>query len=317
MNRFRILSVYFSAILVVWSMATLASDTSPKGDTDPVIVAEGRSFRITVDDMVATALAQSPTVQQEMIYSAAKKNALLEKLINMNLLAVEAKRRGYDRNPEVIAVKKNRLATLMHTQIAQQVDGTEPSEEELKAFYDENYAKYNKPEKIRARHILISDKKKAQELLTLLKKENVGQYQFRKVAREESEDKATASRGGDLAFFTRDASQSDIAPEVIEAAYQIHANGELYPQLVKTEAGYHIVMRTGYRKAVDLKYEDARDRIQKLVQRQLHRQKVDEALLSLHKKYSIKLYEENLKHVVIDLTKSANSSIPPERTISR
>ncbi|MBN2716251.1 MAG: peptidyl-prolyl cis-trans isomerase [Deltaproteobacteria bacterium] len=286
----------------------------------PILVAKATSFEITLDEYVDIARTQSPAAQEELKHSSEKQMQLLEKLINMNLLADEARRRGYDANPEVVAVKKNRLATLMHTTIAERIEEVEPSEAELRAYYQQNYARYNKPEKIRARHILLSDRKKAQELLNQLKKETVGQYQFRKVAREQSEDEQTAASGGDLEFFTRNDTAQGIDARLIEAAYQIPANGELYPQLIETDAGFHILMRTGHRKAIDLPFEDAKDRIVKLVQRNLHREKADQALMELQKKYRVELHEENLKHVVIDLTKTANgpaASLPGKSVIEQ
>ena len=312
MTRLKVLVFCCSVPLMGWLLVTMASvaaepDSSEKGKRTPLLVAKGASFEITLDDFLDIARSQSPTALEELKNSEVKQEQLLEKLINMNLLAAEAKRRGYDKNPEVITVKKNRLATLMHTRIADSIKEVTPTEAELRAFYEANYAKYNKPEKIRARHILLSNRKKAQELLNRMKKENIGQYQFRKYARDISEDKKTADRGGDLEFFTQNDTDAGVDPKLIEAAYQIKANGELYPQLIETRAGYHILMRTGHRQAIDLQFEDAKDRITKIVQRNLHREKIDHAMAELQKKYPVALYEENLKHVVIDLTKSASS----------
>ena len=77
-------------------------------------------------------------------------------------------------------------------------------------------------------------------------------------------------------------------------------------------------MRTGYRKAINLQFEDARDRIIKLVQRQTHKNNVENALARLQEKYPVSLYEENLKHVVIDLTKPETgpaSSLAEDRNL--
>ena len=319
MTRFKTSAIFVGISLTawfLWSMASLAktpesAENNAEQNNPDALVAKGASFQISLDEYVDIATSQSPSAQAELIDSSEKREQLLEKLINMNLLAAEAKRRGYDVNPEVITVKKNRLATLMHAKIARQIEEEPPSESALREFYDANYAKYNKPEKIRARHILITDRKRAQELLNQMKKDNIGQYAFRKLAREESEDEKTANRGGDLDFFTRDDTGQELDSKLIEAAYRIPANGELYPQLVETEAGFHIIMRTGYRQKIDMKYEDAKERITKTVQRNLHRQKVDDAMAELQKRYPVQLFEENLKHVVIDLTKPANGHGAP------
>jgi peptidyl-prolyl cis-trans isomerase C len=304
--------------IVALSLSPLLADSAPDNNPKDVLLASGKGFQITIGDFLDVASAQNPAAQKEVLKSEAKQQELLEKLINMNLLAAEARRRGYDRNPEVITVKKNRLATLMHRTLADSIEETPPTEEALRAYYDKNYSKYNKPERIRVRHILISDRKKAQGLLSRLKKENVSQYQFRQYAREMSEDEQTASQGGDLTFISRNDTDSDVSPALITAAFQIQANGDIYPYLVETEAGFHILMRTGYRKAINLQFEDARERIIKLVQRQTHKDSVETALAGLQKKYPVSLYEENLKHVVIDLTKPETgpaSSLAEDRNL--
>ncbi|MBN2344051.1 MAG: peptidyl-prolyl cis-trans isomerase [Deltaproteobacteria bacterium] len=303
------------------SIGTLAAKTesTASGNYETVLV-ESKQFQITVDEFQTIARTQSPAVQKELIASKEEREALLDKMINVNVLAMEAVRRGYDSNPEVVTVKKNRLATLMHSQISGEFDAYAPTEADLKAYYEENIDKYNKPEKVRARHILITDRKKAQALLERLKRDEASQYEFRKIAKTESEDLETRAKGGDLAFFTREGAEKTIDPKVVDAAFQIKTNGALYPKLVETERGFHLVMRTGYRKAMNLSFDEAKGRLVKLVQRQLHRQKTEQAIAALQEKYHVQLFEENLKHVVIDLTKASNgpaAALPQGRRMRR
>lgn len=310
MTLFKLSVIVTSVGLVALSLSPLSAGNSSGNGSEDVLLARGKTFQITVGDFVDVASSQSPAAQKEVLESEEKQLELLEKLINMNLLAWEAQRRGYDRNPEVITVRKNRLATLMHRTLAENVEETPPTEEALRAYYQENYTKYNKPERVRVRHILLSNRKDAQNLLNRLKKEKVSQYQFRQIARDQSEDAQTAPQGGDLTFITRDDTDSEINPALSAAAFQIPANGDIYPHLVETEAGYHILMRTGFRKAISLQFEDARERIAKLVQRQTHKDNVESALARLQDKYPVSLFEENLKHVVIDLTKPETGPTP-------
>jgi peptidyl-prolyl cis-trans isomerase C len=232
----------------------------------------------------------------------------LDRMVDSILMADEAKRRSYDKNPEVMAITKNKLASLMHRHITDEVGEPEPNDEDLRKYYDEHYDTYHKPEKVRARHILIKDKAKAESLLKKALENDVKQQEFRKMAKETTEDEYTQKHGGDLGFFSRPAERKEGDPEVdkkiVEAAFKLEKNGDVYPKLVETDKGFHIVMRTGHRKKMDLSFEDSKDRIKLLVGREMKKTQVEEHINKLKERYPVEIFEENLKNVVIDLSQS-------------
>ncbi len=248
---------------------------------------------------------QSPMLRKEF-ENEEKQLEFIDKLVDMELLAAEAARRGYKKHSEVASVSKNQLASLMHRRIADSVEQLEPDEEALKKYYDEHHDNYHKPEKARARHILISDKAKADKLLADLKGRKVSQHEFRRLAQENSEDEDTRLRGGDLTFFTKaeDRKEGDpeVAPEIVQATFKMKKNGEIHPQLVKSAKGYHVVMRTGHRDAMDLSFEQARDRLVVLVRREMRKTQIEDQINALKERFKVEISEENLKHVVIDLS---------------
>lgn len=113
----------------------------------------------------------------------------------------------------------------------------------VRALYDERLAQYNKPERVRARHILLrhSSEASAEELAVLKRKIEaireriVKGEDFAKVATEESEDPGTKQQGGDLGFFTHE----QMVPEFAKAAFAL-AVGEV-SQPVETNFGYHLI----------------------------------------------------------------------------
>jgi len=258
---------------------------------------------------------QSPMLRKDLS-ELEKKKEFLDKIIKMELLANEAKRRGFTDHSKVSSVKKNQLANLMHKKIANAIAEIEPNEPAMRKYYDDHIDSYDKPEKFRARHILIKDKAKAEELLAQIKKDKPSQYNFRKLAQEKSEDEATKMRGGDLTFFSkpeeRRKGDPKIAPAIVKAVFSINKNGDIYNSLIKTDDGYHILMRTGYRKKMKLSFEDARDRIALLVKRETRKNKTEAAIDALTQKYKVTLHEENLKDVVIDL-----SGGPPKHGLNK
>jgi len=248
---------------------------------------------------------QNPAARAELV-DPAKRKELLDKLVNMEVLAKEAGRRGFEKDPEVASVRKNQLASLMHNKIADETPEVEPTEEQMRAYYDAHTDSYNKPEKVRARHILIADKAKAEKMLAEMIAKPPSQYEFRRLAQEKTEDAATKSRGGDLTFFPKQAERGPEDPEVpeavVNAAFELKENGEISKKLVKSDKGYHIVMRTGHRDKMSLTFEQAKDRLVVLVKREARKNAIEAAIDALEQRFPIEMHEENLKDVVIDLS---------------
>lgn len=116
------------------------------------------------------------------------------------------------------------------------------SEAEVKKYYQDHLDTYRQPERVTVRHILLkadpkdpaqlaAAKAKAQDLLKKLK----GGADFILLARENSDDKATAEVGGIIANVTR----HQMVPEFEKAAFSL-APGAL-SEPVQTQYGIHII----------------------------------------------------------------------------
>jgi peptidyl-prolyl cis-trans isomerase C len=271
-------------------------------------VAKVNGMVITVGDMEEAMAGQSPMFRQEFA-NPEKKKELLDRLVKTQLMAEEAKKRGYNKDPEVLSIAKNKLASLMHRQLMKSAESVVPSDEDLKKYYDENIDDYHKPEKMRARHILIKDKEAAEALLKDVLKKKPELHEFRKIAKDNTEDEETKKKGGDLGFFPKTEEKSESDPDVpapiVEAVFKLSKNGDVSPKLVETEQGYHIVMRTGHRKKMDVSFEEAKDRLAVLVKREMRRDTIESDIEKLKERYPTTISEENLKHVVIDLSGNA------------
>jgi peptidyl-prolyl cis-trans isomerase D len=121
------------------------------------------------------------------------------------------------------------------------------NEQDLKTYYDQNAARLASKEERRASHILINAPKdapaadrekaraKAQELLAMVKK---APETFADVAKKNSQDPGSASKGGDLDFFGRGA----MVKSFEDAAFGLK-KGEI-SELVESEFGYHVIRVT-------------------------------------------------------------------------
>lgn len=121
--------------------------------------------------------------------------------------------------------------------------------DEIKKYYEDNI--YGQ---VSASHILISvdvdskasdtekdeaEKKAEEKAKEIIEKLNNGE-DFKKLAKENSSDSANASKGGDLGYFDLD----EMVTEFSDAVKNLKVD-EYTKEPVKTEHGYHIILKTG------------------------------------------------------------------------
>ncbi|GMK49180.1 hypothetical protein PghCCS26_63100 [Paenibacillus glycanilyticus] len=136
------------------------------------------------------------------------------------------------------------------------------TDEDIKAYYDQNKASMSTPEQIRASHILVATKEEAEDILKQLK----GGADFATLAKEKSTDTGTKDNGGDLNFFAK----GTMEPAFEDAAFKLK-KGEL-SGIVQTSYGYHIIKKTDEKAAVTPTLEEKKEDIKY----QLVTQKVSE-----------------------------------------
>lgn len=174
------------------------------------------------------------------------------------------------------------------------------TDKEIQNYYDNNITG-----DIKASHILIKadvaedatdeDKTKAEEKAKkeaeeIIKKLNNGK-DFAKLAKKYSDDTATASNGGDLGYFSGD----EMVEEFTNAVKDLKKN-EYTKEPVKTEYGYHIILKTGEKEKAELKT------LKKEIKEKIRDQKLNndptlhyESLINIRKENNIKWNDDDLK----------------------
>lgn len=121
------------------------------------------------------------------------------------------------------------------------------SDADVKKFYDDNPAKFEQPEMVRAAHILLmttdpvthadlpEDKKAEKKKLieTILKEARAG-TNFAELAKKYSEDPGSKDNGGEYTF-----PRGQMVPEFEAAAFSLNTNQ--ISDVVTTQFGYHII----------------------------------------------------------------------------
>lgn len=209
--------------------------------------------------------------------------------------------------------KKDLKEEVKMKKLAKELGSSTVSDAEAKKFYNENIAKFKHPDKVRASHILISvnpqeieevvksdaanknldetaikakvnaeiqaKEAKAKELLSEAKKNPT---QFAKLAKENSEDTATANKGGDLGFFAA----KEMVPEFSKAAFAMKPN-TISDKPVKTQFGYHIIMVTDRSAAGQEPFEKVKPSIKAYLENQKQIDLIDKLTESLKKSAKI------------------------------
>jgi foldase protein PrsA len=153
------------------------------------------------------------------------------------------------------------------------------SDEDIKKYFEENQAQYDQPEQVRASHILVDTKEKAEEVLAKL---NQG-AKFEDLAKEYSTD-VTKDNGGDLGYFGK----GDMLPEFEKAAFEMKVGEVSSP--VKSQFGYHIIKVTDHKAAKKATLAEYKDQIKSELVDQQVAQLANDYIKKLHDQADIKTY---------------------------
>ncbi|AMK71621.1 MULTISPECIES: peptidylprolyl isomerase [Bacillus] len=150
---------------------------------------------------------------------------------------------------------------------------------------------------IRASHILVADKKTAEEIEKKLKKGE----KFDALAKEYSTDTGSATNGGELGWISKDNEQLDSTFR--KAAFKLKTNEVSDP--VKTQFGYHIIKKTEERG----KYDDMKKELKSevLEQKLNDSNAVQEAVQKVMKKADIEVKDKDLK-ATFNTSSTSNST---------
>ena len=217
----------FAALILVLVFAACASAAVSEDKKDKIL-ARVESQDITENDLLEFV---KPFGQQAMmLYNTEQgKKMILDDVISMRLFALDAEASKLDETPEFMNAKRTLLAQVAMRRVIQDVKVTD---EDAKKFYDENPKLFVQPERVRARHILVS----GDEALAKVQAELKSGKSFDVVAKEYSIDPGSAANGGDLGEFPKGV----MVKEFEEAAFALKNPGDV-SEPVKTQFGWHII----------------------------------------------------------------------------
>ncbi|AKU92930.1 peptidylprolyl isomerase [Vulgatibacter incomptus] len=265
---------------------------------------------LTVDEVKARMEEQSPFIRARYD-SPERKREFVDNLVRFELLAQEAKRRGFADDPEVLsAMKKTMVQKLMRAEFDDNGKAPPVSEQELRAFYDENINDFVKPERVRLSHVFFAAAKgdasrmkvkaDATKALAAVKaKDATDKSAFADLAKTRSDDDASKRAGGDLSFKTREELDAAWGPELTAAAFDLKEIGQL-GSVIETDKGYHVVKLTGRQNPLDRPFDTVKAQIEGRLSREKRTKAFDTFVEDLKSQAKVTVNDDLLAQIEVN-----------------
>lgn len=261
---------FLLGVILLISLSLLAACGGDKKAADPnKILATINDQEITQEDLdkrfaiVSSNYNFDPANKEHMAYQAELKKQVLDSLIDETVLLAEALKRGYQLPASLVESEMEYFRSQFASEsdyedyLANYIGTTKEEFKEIitsdltisqlfdeitstvtqtamtaKDYYESNKDQFNTDEEVLASHILVDTEEEAKSLIEEIK----NGADINELAYEHSTDPSAQNNFGNLGWFSRGV----MVPEFEEAAFSIGA-GELYPEPVKSQFGYHVI----------------------------------------------------------------------------
>ena len=197
------------------------------------------------------------------------------------------------------------------------------TEEEVRKYYDDNPARFEEPEKVRASHILLTttdtktnaelteDQKtaKRKEMEGLLKRARAGE-DFAKLAKEYSEDPGSKDKGGEYTF-----PRGQMDAQFEAAAFSLGTNQ--VSDIITTRFGYHIIKLSEKIPARKVEFAKADSDIKEGLTQQAVQKQFPDYMAKLKKEAGVEILDEKLKAVELPQAPALPAAQPPVKAGSK
>ncbi len=273
--------------LLIASTALIAGCKNDQSPSAPVVdkkdaIAEVNGVYISKASLESLKTELAPRLRGQTLPD----EQLIDELVNRELLVQDAMKKNLENSPEIVARLDNMKRTLLAQADLQEYLKANPvTEEELKAEYDKKMGGDNAVE-YKARHILV---KKQDEAKKVIEKLNKG-ANFEELAKTDSTG-PSASKGGDLGWFTSDRMVAPFSEAVIALE-----NGKYTTEPVETQFGWHVILREDSRSKTPPPFEAVKAQFRPMMERE----KVQSYLEQLRKEANVKILTAEAEEVVVE-----------------
>ena len=250
-----------SSVLLAACLACGPLFAAGAGSTTTALIGEGAAA-ITGNDLVTETSTLDSLVRQRALASPENVQRIGAEMYIRRVLAAQAVEQKLDEDPAVkhlLAVVRERvLADALARRKEAQSRPTGPVLEKLaQQNYKAQQARFQQPERVHARHILIPlQAPNARDQAEVLRKQVLEGAKFEDLAKKNSKDPGSASRGGDLGLFTR----GKMVEAFDNAAFALTKPGDV-SEVVETRFGFHIIQLVEKRAAGVQPFSEVKDQL--------------------------------------------------------
>lgn len=246
--------------------------------------------------------------------------ALVDGLVDQELLAQEAQTRGLEKRPGVREKINRAMADALMTDELAALTYADVSVDSVAAYYEAHQSEYSRPEAVRLAQLFFKSapdsgesgreaaRKRAQAALERARNYRARSLSFGDLANELSDDDATKHKGGDLGEAIRGDERVD--SRLIDAAFALSNIGEV-SGLVESEEGFHIVRLTGRRPAFERRLEEADEEIRGKLLAEMRVAKYQGLLEFLRARGNVVIHEDLLDVNGLLVPKSSGIAVVP------
>lgn len=268
---------------------------------------------ITVGEY-ADELASKGTFVRTRYNTPERRRQFLDKMIRFELLANEAQRRGYFDLEQVQRVRKQAMIRRFLQERYSEDREAIPAAD-VERYYREHPNEFHTPAQVRISHIQVADRATAQRVLDQIRASPNDAALFRTLAERHNTDPDTRDRYGDLRFVSRPSERRDTDPEVpaevVEAAFQIQRIGQTFENVVRSEAGFHVVKLTGRRGALHRDLAQAERSIRARMARERREQGIEELVTRLRREANVQENYELIDQLRVQVPAGSSPTTDP------
>jgi peptidyl-prolyl cis-trans isomerase C len=261
---------------------------------------------ITVADLERHIAQQPPFVRAR--YSAFdRKKELLENLVRFEVMAREARRLGYHRDPEVVRFFKQQTVNhLVQREFDAKMKVEDVPEADAEKHYREHLGEFGRPEEVRVSQIFLKDRAAATRVAALAKAlRREDDQAFRDLVSKYSEDEDSKMRAGDLAFFDRKTSM--VPQPLVEAAFALKEVNDVSGP-VETDSGFHVLKLTQRRPGFTRPFPEVKRQIQTRLFHEMRTKKMEEWVAQMRSRLKVEVFEDKLNEVRVEAATQATQA---------
>jgi DNA-directed RNA polymerase subunit F len=238
-----------------------------------------------------------------------RRKELLAEMIDVMLLADEAREKGYDKDP----VTQQEIREILRDAVLKRAREGVPQpneipEEEVRAYYEHHRADFHDPERRRVSAIVLSSDAAAQATLDAARKATAAQWG--ELVRSRSTDSMAKANtpvdlAGDLGFVSPPGdphgANQRVPDEVRVALFGIDKVGDVLPRVVRAGAKLYVVKLTGKTDPHDRTLEESERPIRVKLAQDAIRAREDALLDELRRQFPVQIDEGALARVEVQV----------------